>query len=224
MGLWAAWPSGRCPGLWLGFVMDDHFQAKPIYDLVLLPRFKLIMNFPSEPPLSSLSLWPPVHVIIVLHSMSIPHNVKEYKSKETKAAMGRVSLSLYSPWNVFSAYCVGVMKYFEQRPTPRGSSQCQQGPHFQATGSDVWHVSFRPSLLIIAVILFDLKLNACLISLPAQRSLSHRSYSNIILSCWEGVLFFFFFFYMCLIQNEQLWLQNALIMIPSYCKLRLQMF
>lgn len=102
MGLWAAWASGRCPGLWLGFVMDDHFQAKPIYDLVLLPRFKLIMNFPSEPPLSSLSLWPPVHVIIVLHSMSVPHDVKEYKSKETKAAM---PLSLFPLKCVFCLLC-----------------------------------------------------------------------------------------------------------------------
>lgn len=78
--------------------MGDCFQAKPIYDLVLLPRFKLIRNFPSELPLSNSSLWPPVQfVIMVLHSLSIPHKVKEYKSKEIKAAMGRVSLPLYSP-------------------------------------------------------------------------------------------------------------------------------
>lgn len=93
---WVRWGFEQ-PDYWKGVVMDDHFQAKSVYDLVLLPRFKLIMNFPSEPPLSSSSLWPPVHVIIVLHALCIPHDVKEYKSKETKAAMGRVRLLLCSP-------------------------------------------------------------------------------------------------------------------------------
>lgn len=86
------------PAYGRGVGMGDCFQAKPMYDLVLLPRFKLIRNFPSELPLSNSSLWPPVQfVIMVLHSLSIPHKVKEYKSKEIKAAMRRVSLPLYSP-------------------------------------------------------------------------------------------------------------------------------